>query len=326
MIELLIKVLDRIVQKYWEVKFYLNYGDLSKIKINKPIFFLGTNGAGLTLISRILRRDPRVVSPTGNYKYWAGRDEMHNVYFNDLPKNLRFGMAKRHASEIKYDELFGIDLGWGYATDRLVCDYRKDENDISFPDDNKFVAVIKRIISTHKVEEDTRFVDKSQSYSLKTPLIKSLIPDAKFIVVSRNPYVMVLRAATNENQTKKLKREITFNERLKFYSETWNNVYKIALDDLGENCLVFKLEDFLLKPELYMKKIINYVELDNVDIDKIMPHSNKEYPIGSTSKDKWYPIKRDINSKYLKHITPEAIEIIDSVLGKTAKRLGYDKP
>ena len=32
MIELLIKVLDRIVQKYWEVKFYLNYGDLSKIK------------------------------------------------------------------------------------------------------------------------------------------------------------------------------------------------------------------------------------------------------------------------------------------------------
>jgi len=56
--------------------------------IDRPIFLLGVQGGGLTLVARMLRRHPYAVSVTGNSTYWAGPDEMQNVMGPYLPGEL----------------------------------------------------------------------------------------------------------------------------------------------------------------------------------------------------------------------------------------------
>lgn len=63
-------------------RFYKNYKDKS---INSPIFLLGVQGGGLSLVSRMLRRNDKVVSVTGDSNYWTGADEMQNVLGPILP-------------------------------------------------------------------------------------------------------------------------------------------------------------------------------------------------------------------------------------------------
>ena len=62
--------------------------DDESVEIDRPIFLLGTQGGGLTIISRILRRLPEVISVTGNHRYWAGDDETQNVLTSALPPEL----------------------------------------------------------------------------------------------------------------------------------------------------------------------------------------------------------------------------------------------
>ena len=50
-----------------------------EFSLNSPVFLLGTQGGGLTLVSRMLRRNREVVSVTGNNGYWSGADEMQAV-------------------------------------------------------------------------------------------------------------------------------------------------------------------------------------------------------------------------------------------------------
>ena len=64
------------------------------VAIDRPIFLLGTQGAGLTLLSRILRRHPLVVGATGGHRYWAGADEGQNVFAGALPPHSRCATAK----------------------------------------------------------------------------------------------------------------------------------------------------------------------------------------------------------------------------------------
>jgi len=55
------------------------FGKFDDVPIERPIFLLGVQGNRLTLFSRMLRHHPRVVSVSGNHRYWSGADEMHTV-------------------------------------------------------------------------------------------------------------------------------------------------------------------------------------------------------------------------------------------------------
>ncbi|OQX70847.1 hypothetical protein B6D52_03310, partial [Candidatus Parcubacteria bacterium 4484_255] len=58
----------------------------------------------------------------------------------------------------------------------------------------------------------------------------------------------------------------------------------------------------------------------------LLPQPNHKLPFGSKGKDKWYPIRKDVNEKYLNKIAKEEVEIIDKYVGEYARKLGYEKP
>ena len=73
---------------FYPLRFFTQF---KHINIDRPIFLLGNQGDGLTLIARMLRRHPDVVSITGNHTYWSGADEMQKVMMCRLPASLRLG-------------------------------------------------------------------------------------------------------------------------------------------------------------------------------------------------------------------------------------------
>src|SRR6056297_2994992 len=85
----MLKLINYIYYLYkrnnWLLDFSHFYKDFDDIKIDKPIFLLGVQGGGLTLISRTIRRQKNIVSVTGNNNYWYGADEMQNVLWPILP-------------------------------------------------------------------------------------------------------------------------------------------------------------------------------------------------------------------------------------------------
>ena len=77
--------LSKLNQIYWDLKPVISLRKISyklkDINVNKPIFILGTQGGGLTLISRILHRHPDTVYCSGNSKFWASVTKCTKEHF-----------------------------------------------------------------------------------------------------------------------------------------------------------------------------------------------------------------------------------------------------
>lgn len=297
----------------------------SHIQIEKPIFLLGTQGGGLTLISRMLRRNKEVISVTGNFRYWAGADEMQNVLGPILPKSLT---GIKH--KVPPDEVFDIPRGWLYATDRLLEKYRSNEDSVLPGEKDQFQKIIRWIISKYqeKESEKSRFLDKSQLYTIKVSYIDTLLQglNPKFVLITRNPYALCYRSVDKAKSLKKLEDRFSFNERLSFAAQQWANSMKYALMDSKkvENFIILKFEDILSSPEKHLKTLCNFLDLEY--INEMLPQKNDKFPLGTVRKQRWYPIRANINDSYFEQMEPEHAAIVEERCGELAKYFGYEYP
>lgn len=295
------------------------------------MFMLGTEGGGLTLLSRILRRHPDVVSCSGNKLFWAGTDELQIAYFKSLPVSLRLlhkdWLTKRVYSDIIHPN-YGSRVGWSYATDSVLEEYRRTEADFCQDDCETLQRLIKEFIRAYALTESPRFLDKSQSYTLKTPLLKRYLPDAKFVLISRNPYALCYgrsRYSVKSKSVSQIRQLNTTPEKdLRLRCNHFANMFRIGLHDLSNIDHIFiRYEDFLMNPETSLSKLLDYLGLSPTNC--LLPSKHDQMPFGSISLAKWFPMATDVNSKYLRELSghPKLIGIMEEILGPTAERLGY---
>ena len=294
------------------------------IKIRKPIFLLGTHGSGLTLISRMLRRNRRVVSVSGNYKYWSGADEMHVVLGPILP--FEFTGIRHHVPDHKD---FKNHTSWLYASDELIDHYRLTEKDVTRELKEKFRHTIRWLIHRHAIYPNkARFTDKSQSYTVKVSFMDKILEGAnpRFVLVTRNPYAVCFRAPSKAGGLKRIADNYTFEELLELASQHWANSMKYALID-GEkvdNFMVTRFEDVLEEPEKEIGRICEFAGLEFSE--DMLPQPEHSISFGSRFRDKWYPLRPDVNEKYFEQIEPKQVDKIEHYCGKYAEIFGYEKP
>jgi len=308
----------------WMFDFSRYWKNFRNVEIREPVFLLGTEGGGLTLTSRMIRRNRDFVSVTGNYNYWSGSDEMQLVLGSILPSEFT---GIKHNLPRKLQEL-NVSGNCLYATDEFIDYYRKASGDVTPKLKRKFRKIIRWQIARHAINKETaRFTDKSQVFTVKVSFINEILKDTnpKFLLVTRDPYATAYKFAnTNvKNYTNKIGKG--YKEALKIAAQHWANSMKYALKDSQEaDLFTVKFEDILNEPEEEMKKVCNFIEID-FDED-LLPQPEHEIPFGSKGKNKWYPLRPDVNQKYFDEMTQEDVEIIHSVVKKQAQRLGYDKP
>ncbi len=305
----------------WRVHPY-RFASLAKIPINKPIFLLGVQGGGLTLLARMLRRHPVMVSVTGNNTYWAGPDEMQNVMGDFLPPQLT-GLHSKIPPHPQYPR-----RDWLYAIDDLLPLYRQTAVNATPVIQSRFQKAIRLSLAIYaKDPAQARFIDKSQTYTVRLGLINALLSEYTpyFILVTRNPYALCYRAATQVKTLASL--DLPLEKRLALAGQHWANSMKTALQDAPSvtNFKIIRFENLLTSPEETLKQICQFIELPY--LPTMLPMPEDRFPLGATGSSKgdhkWYPLRTDVNRRYLEALEPWMVDVLDSHVGKLAVKWRY---
>lgn len=322
---LLRKLLNRPVLTYRKHRWRFHpkrWANLDHIPIDRPVFILGVQGGGLTLLARMLRRHPRAVSVTGDNGYWAGPDEMQNVMGSFLPQQLT-GLHHKVPPYPKYEDRDSI-----YAIESLLPLYREAQQDTSADIRWRFKQAIRLAVHINTQNPmQARFIDKSQTYTVRLGLIRALLRDhhPHFILVWRNPYALCYRSATRARSLVASSKSIEM--RLALAAQHWANSFACALRDAAEadNLLELRFEDLLRDPQLCLEEICEFIDLDFRDY--MLPQERDEFPLGSTGSSrgdhKWYPLRPDVNRRYLDALQSWMVSVLEGRVAQLADRQDY---
>jgi hypothetical protein len=295
---------------------------LDRVPIDRPIFLLGVQGGGLTLLSRMLHRHSQAVFVTGSRANWAGPDEMQNVMGPALPPELA-GLHHQIPPHSRYPH-----RDWLYAIDELLPLYRKTARDATPEMALQFQRAIRFAVALHSHDPNrARFVDKSQSFTVRLSLVNALLNgrEPQFILVTRNPYAVVFRAAARATRISQM--NLSLEGRLRLAAEHWRNSFQCALEDEKEveHFTTARFEDLLREPEDCLRALCTFAELSYEP--EMLPAADHRIPLGSTGSArgdrKWYPLRSDVNRPYLTSLQPWMIEIVDNYVRGFAERWNY---
>lgn len=308
----------------WAFDISRHLSDFDDVDINSPIFLLGTHGGGTTLISRMLRRNRKLVSVSGNYRYWSGADEMQVVLGPILPFEFS-GITHKVPDHPKFQN----HMSWLYATNDMIDKYRLTGEDVTGELREKFRHTLRWLIRRHAINQDTaRFTDKSQSYTVKVSFISEILKgtNPRFVLITRNPYAVCYRAPFKAGGLKKIKNNFSFLELLKLASQHWANSMKYALKDRlkVDYFKILRFEDVLKNPEKNIKAVCDFTDLEFHE--DMLPKPSHKVPFGSRFRDKWYPLRPNVNEKYFKEVGPKHVEIIHKYCKEYANEFDYSKP
>lgn len=252
--------------------------------------------------------------------YWNSKDEMHIHMDTVLPEPLRL----RHS---KAKEDLNISEVFNYANDSSIEHFRYTPDDVNGQDASSFrrtLQALQWLIADKRSEP--RFLDKSQSYTVKVGYLNSLLLGCEpmFLVISRNPLAICAREALKVRESGKS--VAAFEKRLREVSSHWKNSFDYALDDavkynLTDRFKTVQFEEVLADPERVVGGICKFLGLNYSDA--ILPGENDTFYFPHTKDKKWYPIRRAANEKYIQQLSDSQIQIILDRCGDTMLRLGY---
>lgn len=304
----------------WHPRFRI---DSSATPVDRPIFLLGTQGGGLTITSRILHRLPGVVSASGDHRYWAGHDEVQNVYEDAMPGPL--GWHPDDEDGIPTTEA----RSWLFASEPYFKHYRRTSADASDDLAKEFKRLLRGIIRLNQSSPGGRLVDKSQSFSVRVGLVGELLRDCdpRFVLITRDPFAMCWRAATKVRPFQNLDRPE--KEKMRLAVQHWRNTMESALTDAPEVAFRWwRFEDLLAEPDRVVREICEFTDLEYTPA--ILPQPDDVIPWGSGfdafSRHKWYPMRTDVNDSYLRSIPGWAIAMVESECGELLDQFGYSAP
>jgi hypothetical protein len=303
---------------------------LDDVSIDRPVFLLGVQGGGGTIVARTLYRHSRAVYASGNSDYWAGPDEIHNCRhtIKDLPESLIHRSAHFFNVNGRLDchPIYGYQRAWLYAIDELLPGYRRESADADPRTADRLKRVIRKIILAYAHDPArARFIDMSQLYTIQVPFLAELLrgSDPRFVLLTRNPYITCTRAMRKEYEERGTRVELTPEQKIQCTVEHWDNSHRNALTDGEEQKMIrVRYEDFLEDPEREVRRMCEFAGLE-FEPDQV-PQAGQRIPLGSLSEEKWYPLKRDENASYVDSLSPELIRALNQRSADLIRRLGYE--
>jgi len=293
---------------------------LGEIPIDRPIFMLGVQGGGLTLIAHALQRHPDVVTMSGNAASWTALNELgvEPTRMRRLPPSL-WGCKFRDDIE---HPLFGNKHSNAYATDSLLGHYRRTAADATDAERTALERLLREHIAVYAREPRTaRFLDKTQTYTVSVSFVDELLRphDPRFLLIVRDPYTMAYRSV--RKQPPSFRQAVPYEEQLRLAAEHWANSFRLAIED-GDQVERFhtvRFEDFTREPRRVLGEVCDFVELDFRE--DMLPQPHHRPPFNTwPGEDKWYPIRED---PWRAQLSEREIAIVDETCRGLAERFGY---
>lgn len=298
-----------------------------EVEIDRPVFLVGNQGDGLTLVSRMLRRHPQLVSLSGNHKYWAGADEMHRAFLGRLPPSLVNG--GRWLGKAPYHAELTPPRSWSYAADELIHSYRRTAADYDERAARQLRAVIRESLYRHGRPSAGRFTDKSQVFTVRMSYVNALLVDVNphFVLITRDPYASCYRNALGgAYDIRRYAKKHDLDTRFEICLQHWHNSMTCVEQDREQLSAftIMKFEDFLIDPRSSLESLCRF--LDIPFMEDMVPAPGHKIPFGSRFPDRWFPLKADVNQRYLAELPRRFEEKIRDRAGDLAAAYGYHSP
>ncbi len=298
-----------------------------QVEIDRPIFLVGNQGDGLTLVSRMLRRHPRVVSLSGNHQYWAGADEMHRALLGRLPPSLVNG--DRWLGRPPHHPVLSPPRSWSYGTDELIGEYRNTAADCDRRTAKRLRAVIRESLYRHGRAVGGRFTDKSQIFTVKMSYVDALLKDTEphFVLITRDPYASCYRNAIGgAGDMRRYASKLDLDSRFEMCLQHWCNSMCCVEEDKDRVSAfkAMKFEDILVDPRTCLQQICEFLDLPFVE--DMAPAPGHSVPFGSRFPERWYPMRTDVNQRYLDALPTHFEQQIIDRAGELAAAYGYQPP
>jgi hypothetical protein len=284
-----------------------------------PIFVLGVQGGGTTLIARALRRHPDVVAVSGGSDNWTGADELGVIRnrMRRLPPSL-WGCKFR--DDVSHPVL-GSNHNSVFACDELLPFYRREPEQATEADRRAFTRLLREHLAVHR---GRRFLDKTHTATVRVGYLARLLEGHRphFVLVVRNPYSTCFRAVRRKPPSFAF--VPPYERQLALAAEHWESSMRLALEDgLGsERFTVVRFEDFVARPEATVRRLALRVGLDFRPA--MAPAPGQELPFATLASDrKWWPLEPD---PWLGQLTPADVEIVAARCGPLAEYFGYEPP
>ncbi|MFT6286158.1 MAG: hypothetical protein ACJA09_000901 [Alcanivorax sp.] len=291
--------------------------------IDRPVYLLGTQNGGLTLLARILHRHPQAISVTGDHRYWAGEDETQDAMADILPED--FGWRRVDLPDYPLR-----NHSWVYGSDAFLPYYRRRAGETDLAAGARYRRILQSILRMNGPGK--RFIDKSQSLTLRVGALHDALgeSDPRFVLVSRDPFAVVWGQATRNGVVSAL--SVSLEEKVQICAQHWANSFFAALADAEADPTIklrhWRFEDILMDPETHVAEICAFTDLRW--LPEILPGPNDHVPWGSRidafNKRKWYPLRPDVNDRYRTDLPQWAAQIIAKTCGELADRFGYCEP
>ncbi|MFN6038683.1 MAG: sulfotransferase family protein [Bacteroidota bacterium] len=292
----------------------------------KPIHFIVSTGrTGSTLLSTMLNAHPQIISLS---------EQPFTLNLIDGYINITKWNNKIKNQFIDDFFLFATDKLSTQFSDRVTLEnyFNQSAKSLSF---EKAIKLSFLSFFESKVKSDIKiFVSKELIFHTQIKKITSYYPEAKFIILTRDP---------RDNVQIKINRALRRSEKQKTfrYIAAWNIVYKLLFKDLKkyapENFIVLKYEDLVKSTEPTLKNICNFLDVtfheDMLNYDHknklefeerkekipkhLMQQLNREHQglLIKTNTDKIGIWKREMNTELAEKIWNECRH--------TAKLMGY---
>jgi len=114
-------------------------------------------------------------------------------------------------------------------------------------------------------------------------------------------------------------------ERLKLTCQHWRNTVAALVREQGsKDVMVVKIEGFLQSPADSLQEICDFLHLPYSE--DYLPAARHSLPLGTRRRERWFPLKTDINSRYTAQLDAQATDLIEELTYPYATQLGYVRP
>ena len=268
------------------------------IRGTKPIFIVGMNGSGTTMLADCLNHHPLIYFHSIEskiipfYYYNIGK-------FGDLNNKRNFGRLLRE---------FSNNSAFWICNNRRTVEIPYEFNELEHRDLSQVIDLTFSYFSAQK--NKVIWGDHSPKYAFSIPVILDLFPEAKIIHIVRD----------GRDCAQSFRRRYNYNIYRTIYN--WKRIVQKARKDgfvAGpERYFEIKYEDLTEFPEKHMNKICSFLE---VPFDNQVLLSNMPMYV-----DKKRNASRIVKNagKWRKSFSVKEIKKVEDIAGLTLKDFGYD--
>jgi hypothetical protein len=274
---------------------------LKKIRKKGPIFIVGMNGSGTTMLADLLNQHPMIFIPKFESKVIPFYYKKQSV-FGDLNEQKNF--------QLLLNNFLGSHLFLRLTNGKS---FNLDYNFETLQD--KSLATIIDLTFSYFCQKENKIVwgDHSPKYAACLPMIVELFPNAKIIHIIRDGRDCVLS----------FRRRFKQNIYRSIYQ--WKKNVKKAMSDgeiLGkERYFELRYEKLTFEPEKFMRKLFSFLEIPFTD--SVLKSNMPMYEISKESKLKLGTIIPN-TGKWKQEFNEIQIKRLSAIAGELLIDLGYE--